>query len=110
MFLSETEVAVKKWPYANFAYLGAEHLSFMLQKGDSTKKREYLTVEAVFVPASEKVMFFDHYAKEYKKQRNELDGYLEKLGVDGWKLTVASNMFEGKGYQFRRYHFRRAIK
>ena len=102
------EVAVKKWPYANFAYLGADHLSFMPQKNSSVQKREYLTVEAVFVPGSEKVMFFDHYAKEYKQQRSELDGYLEKLGAEGWKLT-SNSWFDGKSYQFRRYLFRRAV-
>jgi hypothetical protein len=103
------EVAVKKWPYANFAYLGVDRLSFMPQINSLKHKREYLTVEAVFVPSSEKVMFFDHYAKEYKKQRSELDEYLEKLGTDGWKLT-SNSWFEEKSYQFRRYLFRRAIE
>jgi hypothetical protein len=55
------------------------------------------------------VMFFDHYAKEYKGQRSELDEYLEKLGADGWKLTSTGH-YDGKAYQFRRYHFRRAIE
>ena len=100
---------MKKWPYADFAYLGAEHFRFPLQKNDRVPKRKYLMVEAVFVAGSETVMFYDHYAKEYKRQRSELDEYLERLGTDGWKLTIAGNMVEGKGYQFRRYQFRRAI-
>ena len=99
---------MKKWPYTDFAYLAVDYLRFMPQKNSLTDKREYLTVEAVFV-SQNTVMFFDHYAKEYKSQRNELDEYLEKLNADGWKLTVAGNMVNGKVYQFRRYHFRRAI-
>ena len=51
----------------------------------------------------------EHYAQEYKRQRSELNEYLEKLGADGWKLTT-SGIYDGKRYQFRRYHFRRTIE
>lgn len=79
----------------------------MTQKNAPTQKREYLTVEAVFGLVSETaVMYFDHYTKEYKGQRRELDEYLEKLRVDGWKLTIASNICDRGTYQCRRYHFR----
>ena len=61
------------------------------------QKRESLTVEAVFV-SENAVMFFDHYTKEYKRQRSELDEYLQKLGADGWKLATAGNMVDGKAY------------
>lgn len=102
---------MQKWPYADFGYLGVEQLHFMPQKNNLKQKREYLTVEAVFPAGSEKaVLFFDHYTKEYKGQRSEFDEYLEKLNADGWKLTVAGNFFLGKGYKFRRYHFRRVIE
>jgi hypothetical protein len=93
---------MQEWPYADIAYLNVEHFRSIPQK------REYLTVEAVFV-SENAVMFFDHYRKEYKRQRSELDEYLQKLGADGWKLTTAGNMVDGKAYRFRRYHFRRAI-
>ena len=73
------------------------------------QKRESLTVEAVFV-SENAVMFFDHYTKEYKRQRSELDQYLEKLGADGWKLTTTGNFHDGRSYRFRRFHFRRAIE
>ena len=99
---------MKQWPYAKFTYLGADYVPFMPNKNSSTYKREYLTVEAVFVPGSAKVVFFDHYANEFKKQRSELDEYLEKLWTDGWKLT-SNSWFDGKSYQFRRYLFRRAV-
>jgi hypothetical protein len=100
---------MQKWPYVNFGYLNVEQFR-KPQKNDPPQKREYLTVEAVFVPASENVMFFEHYTKGYKGQKSELDEYLEKLGADGWKLTFAGNLYEGRGYQFRRYHFRRAVQ
>ena len=101
------EVRMQKWPYGNIAYLNVEHFRSMPQKQDPAQTWEYLTVEAVFVPVSEKAMFFDHYTKEYKGQRSELDEYLEKVGADGWKLTT-TGVFDGKVYQFRRYHFSRA--
>ena len=104
------EVPMQKWPYADFAYLNIDHFQFTPKKNARSQKREYLTLEAVFVPASEAVMFFDHYAKVYRRQRSELDAYLEKLVADGWKLTFVGNMFDGKTYQFRRYQFRRVIE
>jgi hypothetical protein len=108
MSLSEMEVPMQKWPYSDFGYLGAEQLHFMSQKDNS--KREYLTVEAVFPAGSEiAVMFLDHYTKEYKGKSSEFDEYLEKLNADRWKLTFAGNFFIGKGYRYKRYHFRRAI-
>jgi len=101
---------MQKWPYADIGYLGVEQLHFMPQKDNPKQKREYLTVEAVFPAISENaVLFFDHYTKEYKGQRNEFDEYLEKLNADGGKLTFVGNFFIGKGYKSRRYHFRRAI-
>jgi hypothetical protein len=103
------EVPMQKWPYADFGYINVEHFRFPPQEKGLAQKREYLTVEAVFSLVSENtVMFFDHYVKEYKKQRSELDEYLEKLGVDGWKLTTSGG-HHGEAYDFRRYHFRRAI-
>jgi hypothetical protein len=108
IFTTETEVPMQKWPYANFAYINGEHFSSMPQKNAPAQKREYLMVQAVFV-SDNAVMFFDHYAKEYKSQRSELDAYLEQLSADGWKLATAGGIIEGKGYQFRRYQFRRAI-
>jgi hypothetical protein len=108
MSLSEMEVPMQKWPYADFGYLGAEQLHFMTPKANPT--REYLTVEAVFPAGSEiSVMFFDHYTKEYKGKSSEFDEYLENLNADRWKLTLADNFFIGKGYRCRRYHFRRVI-
>jgi hypothetical protein len=110
MFVSELEVSMQKWPYADFGYLGVEQLHFLLGKNISAQQREYLTLEAVFPVGSETaVQFFDHYTKEYKGQRSEFDAYLEKLSADGWKLTVAGNFFLGKGYRFKQYHFRRVI-
>ena len=96
----------QKWPYADFTHINVEYFRHP-QKHQPAQKPEYLMVEAVFVPGSEVVMFFDHYVKEYKRQKDELDAYLDKLGADGWKLTDAGSMVDGKGYHFRRYHFRR---
>ena len=101
---------MQKWPYADFAYLNVEHFRFMPPKNVPESKWEYLTVEAVFVPVSEKVMFFDHDAGEFKSQRSDLDEYLAKLNADGWKLSIAGNILDRKTYQFRRYQFRRAIE
>jgi hypothetical protein len=108
MSVSETEVPMQKWPYADIAYLNVDHFRSIPQKNDPVQKREYLTVEAVFV-SENAVMFFDHYKREYKRQRSELDEYLQELGADGWKLTTAGNIVDGNAYRFRRYHFRRAI-
>ena len=99
---------MQKWPYADFGYINGEYFRFSPQKKDLAQKGEYLTVEAVFASVTA-VMFFDHYTQKYKSQRSELDEYLEKLGEDGWKLTTTGK-FDGKGYQFRRYHFRRTVK
>ena len=99
---------MQKWPYADIAYLNVQHFRAIPPKNDKMQKMEYHTVETVFV-SDNAVMFFDHYAKEYRKERSELDAYLEQLDADGWKLTGAGPMFDGKGYRFRRYHFRRAI-
>jgi hypothetical protein len=49
MSVSETEVPMQKWPYADIAYLNVDHFRSILQKNDPVQKREYLTVEAVFV-------------------------------------------------------------
>src|SRR5689334_15365348 len=106
MSVSEMEAVMQKWPFADFGYMHGERFH-KPQKNDPLQKREYLTVEAVFIPASETVLFLDHYSKEYKQQRNELDQYFEKLAAEGWKLTLASNMLDGKAYYFRRYQFRR---
>lgn len=99
---------MQKWPYAGITYLAVDHLPFTPQQNHPAQKREYLTVEAIFASETT-VMFFDHYAKQYNGQRSELDVYLDKLDADGWKLTVAGDLFEGKGYQFRRFQFRRTI-
>src|SRR5687767_14507880 len=55
---------------------------------------EYMSVEALFVPdaqdprqLSDRVMFFDQYAKEYRGQRSDLDQFFAKLTAEGWKLT-----------------------
>jgi hypothetical protein len=106
MFMSEMEISMQQWPYTDFAHINVEYFR-KPPKTDSAQKPEYLMVEAVFVPGSEVVMFFDHYATEYKRQKEELDAYLKKLGADGWKLTDAGGMVNGKGYQFRRYYFHR---
>ena len=100
---------MQKWPYADFGYINVEYFRSTPQKKDLAQSWEHLTVEAVFVSEMQ-VIFFDQYAKEHKQQRSELDEYLGKLGADGWKLTVAGDLFRGKGYQFRRYQFRRAIE
>ena len=101
---------MQKWPYADFGYVGVEPLHFMLGQNIPEQKREYLTIEAVFPASSENaVQFFDHYAKEYKSQKSEFDAYLEKLSTDGWKLAFAGNFFIGRGYRFKRYHFRRTM-
>ena len=55
------------------------------------------------------VVFFDRYTKEYKGKSSEFEEYMEKLGADDWKLIETGGVIEGKGYRFRRYHFRRAI-
>ena len=99
------EVPLQKWPFADIAYLNVEHFR---SKHHAGQKWEYLSVQAVFV-SENTVQFFDHYAKKYKRQRSELDEYLQKLGVDGWKLTTITN-HEGKKYQSRRYQFRRAME
>ena len=101
---------MQKWPYAGFAYISADHFSFTPNNNAQAQKREFLTVEAVFVPDSETVMFFDQYANEYKQHRVQLDVYLEKLAADGWKLTLAGHTCDGKSYQFRRYVFRRVLQ
>ena len=56
---------------------------------------EYLFVEAMFVvdpqnpkELSARVMFFDHYAKEYMGQKSDLDNYFTKLTGEGWELTM----------------------
>lgn len=58
------------------------------------KDWEYLFVEAMFVldpqnpqELSNRVMFFDHYAREYGGQKSDLDNYFAKLTADGWELT-----------------------
>ena len=102
---------MQNWPYVNFTYLNIEHFLFKPPKSDLARMWEYLTVEAVFPSTSESgVMFFDHYAGEYKSQRNEFNEYLEKLNADGWKLTMSGPLFEGKSYFFRRLKFRRIIE
>ena len=102
---------MQKWPYAKLTHLSVEHFQFNPKRDDSPKKREYLTVEVVFPSASENsVMFFDHFAKEYRSKRSELDQYLERLAAEGWKLTLAGPVFEGKSYLFRRFDFRRTIE
>lgn len=96
---------MQKWPYADFTHLNVAYIRSTPKKNASAQPWEHLTVEAVFV-SEHTVQFFDYYAKEYKSQRSELDEYLQKLGADGWKLTVTGS-FGGKKYQFRRYQFRR---
>jgi hypothetical protein len=99
---------MQKWPYAELAHIDVQYFRSMPKKNDPGQKWEHLTIEAIFV-SEDTVMFFDHYAKEYKRRRSEIDEYLEKLGADGWKLTTTGTMLDGKGYQFRRYQFRRAM-
>ena len=98
---------MQTWPYADFAHIHVEYFR-KLQKNNAAQTWEYLTVETVFV-SENTIMFFDHYAKEYKKQRSELDAYFANVSADGWQLTYAGSMVNGKGYQFRRYHFRRGV-
>ena len=98
-----------KWPYADMGYLSVEHWRSIPHKDDPAQTWEYLTIQAVFV-SDHAVLFFDEYAKEYKRQRAELDEFLERLGVDGWKLTTSINKLNASVYQFRQYHFRREIK
>ena len=99
---------MQKWPYADFTHVNVEYFRSMPQKSGPLQKWEFLTVEAVFV-SENTVQFFDHYVKEYKSQRNELDEYLQKLSADGWKLVTTGN-FAGNKYQFRRYQFRRTFQ
>ncbi|HKY53792.1 MAG TPA: hypothetical protein VJM08_05760 [Anaerolineales bacterium] len=102
---------MQKWPYSDFGYVGVEPLYFMSQRDNPKQKREYLTVEAVFSTGSENaVLFFDHYTKLHKGQRSEFDEYLDTLNADGWKLTYAGNFSIGRGFKFRRYHFRRVVE
>ena len=98
---------MQNWPYAEFAHINVEYFRNP-QKNNPAKTWEHLTVDAIFV-SENAVLFFDHHANQYKKQRSELDEYLEDLGTDGWRLT-SNSWFEGKAYQFRRYLFRRAIE
>jgi hypothetical protein len=59
-----------------------------MQKSDS-QKWENLTVEIRFIPDSpDLIMFFDHYAHEYRTQKSELDNYLAKLAADGWEQKM----------------------
>lgn len=95
---------MQTWPFTDIAYLNVEHFR---SRHSAAQKWEHRTVEAVFVSETT-VQFFDHNLKEYKNKRNELDEYLQRLSVDSWKLTYAGSMVNGKGYQFRRYHFQRA--
>ena len=60
-----------------------------------SKDWEYLFVEAMFVldpqnpqGLSNRVMFFDHYAKTYRGQRSDLDHYFAQLSAEGWELTM----------------------
>lgn len=99
---------MQKWPYSDFTYFNPEHMRSMLQKDDPAQTWEYLTLETVFVPPSENVMFFDHYANRFRSERSELDEYLQKLSADGWKLTMAGPLFTGRSYLFRQVRFRRA--
>jgi hypothetical protein len=105
MFVTEMEVPMQKWPYADFAHINVAYFR-NLQKSNPAQIWEHLTVETVIV-SENAVMFFDHYANEYKKQRSELDDYFVQVNADGWKLTHAGSTVNGKGYQVRRYHFRR---
>ncbi len=69
------------------------------------QKWEYLNVETKSLPASRNaVMFFDHYAKEYKGRKSDLDTYFVKLSTQGWKLTMAfyDDSHANKVYLFRR--------
>jgi hypothetical protein len=69
------------------------------------QKWEYRSLETRSVPDSQNtIMFFDHYAKEYKGQRSDLDNYFVKLGAEGWKLTMRSYEVNDnrKIYVFRR--------
>ena len=87
---------MQKSPYVEIGYLNVEHVRSMFVKS-SAAKWEYLTVEARFIPHSENaVIFFDHYAKEYKS--------LAELSAEGWKLTIAvsNDEYGGKVYMFRR--------
>ncbi len=69
------------------------------------RKWEYLNVEARFLPTSKSaVMFFDHYAKEYKGRKSDLDHYFTRLNLEGWKLTMAfhDDRQSSNAYVFRR--------
>ncbi len=69
------------------------------------RKWEYLNVETRSLPASRNaVMFFDHYAKEYKGRKSDLDNYFVKLGTEGWKLAMA---FHDDAHSSNAYVFRR---
>jgi len=71
-----------------------------------SKEWEHLTVEVRFFPDSKNIMFFDHYANEYRTQNSELDQYLAKLGVDGWKQVMGLGSVQDrphvKGYIYKR--------
>ncbi len=71
------------------------------------QKWEYLNVETRSLSASQNaVMFFDHYAKEYKGRKSELDTYFVKLSTEGWKLTMA---FHDDSRTSNAYLFRRPV-
>jgi len=96
---------MQMWPYSDFAHIDVEYFR-KLQTNDPAQTWDHLIVEVVYV-SENAVLFFDHYTQEYRKQRSELEPYFEQVNADGWKLTYAGSTVNGKGYQFRRYHFRR---
>jgi hypothetical protein len=100
------EVPMQKWPFADFTHINVEYFRFSSEKSTPAPMWEYLTVQAVFV-AEDTVQFFDHYLNQYKRQRSELDAYLQKLAADGWKL-ISNHWADRTSYQFREYSFRRA--
>ena len=97
---------MQKWPVADFTHINVEYFRFTSERNTPAPIWEYLTVQAVFV-AEDTVQFFDHYLNQYKRQRSELDAYLQKLAADGWKL-ISNHWADRTSYQFREYSFRRA--
>jgi hypothetical protein len=75
----------------------------------SVKNWEHRTVEVRILPDSQNVMFFDHYAKQYREQKSDLDHYLAKLHADGWKQIMGLWPFQANP-NIKIYVFKRLIK
>ena len=65
---------------------------------------DYLFVETMFVidpqnpqELSDRVLFFDHYAKEFRGRRSDLDHYFAKLTSEGWELAMGPWSYDDRG-------------